>query len=43
MPTLSEVYAKFGEAAEAAQLLELELGTLLLSAAIELHGLAKVR
>jgi hypothetical protein len=32
MPTLEEVYQKFGEAAEAAQLIETELGTLLLFA-----------
>ena len=31
MPTLDEVYRKFGEASEAAQLLETELGTLLLT------------
>lgn len=30
MPTLNDVYRKFGEAAEAAQLLETELGTMLL-------------
>ena len=30
MPTLDEVYRKFGEASEAAQLLETDLGTLLL-------------
>ena len=30
MPTLDEVYRKFGEASEAAQLLETELGTLML-------------
>jgi hypothetical protein len=30
MPTLDEVYRKFGEVAEAAQLLETELGTMLL-------------
>ena len=29
MPTLEDVYAKFGEASEAAQLLETELGTML--------------
>lgn len=32
MPTLDDVYRKFGEAAEAAQLIETELGTLLLLA-----------
>ncbi|HLN31361.1 MAG TPA: hypothetical protein VK395_26710 [Gemmataceae bacterium] len=31
MPTLNDVYRKFGEVAEAAQLLETELGTILLS------------
>ena len=31
MPTLDDVYRKFGETAEAAQLLETELGTMLLS------------
>jgi len=31
MPTLDDVYRKFGETAEAAQLLETELGTILLS------------
>ena len=31
MPTLADVYRKFGEAFEAAQLLETELGTLLLA------------
>ena len=31
MPSLDEVYRKFGEASEAAQLLETELGTLLLT------------
>ena len=30
MPTLDDVYRKFGEVAEAAQLLETELGTVLL-------------
>ena len=43
MPTLEQVYAKFGEVAEAAQLLEVELGNLLLEAAIDQHGLAKVQ
>jgi len=32
MPTLDEVYRKFGEVAEAAQLLETELGTIQLCA-----------
>ncbi len=41
MPTLDEVYAKFGEVSEAAQLLETEIGTLLLaSRANELVSLA---
>ena len=31
MPTLDEVYCKFGETSEAAQLLETELGTILLT------------
>ena len=31
MPTLDDVYRKFGEASETAQLLETELGTLLLA------------
>ena len=31
MPTLDDIYRKFGEAAEAAQLIETELATLLLS------------
>ena len=31
MPTLDDIYRKFGETAEAAQLLETELGTMLLS------------
>ena len=43
MSTLSDVYSKFGEAAEAAQLLETELGNLLLFAAIEAHGLQKTQ
>lgn len=43
MPTLHDVYAKFGEAAEAAQLLETELGNLLLAAAIEAHGFRKTQ
>jgi len=34
MPTLDDVYRKFGEASEAAQLLETELGNLLLLAGI---------
>jgi hypothetical protein len=43
VPSLSDVYAKFGEAAEAAQLLETELGNVLLSSAVELHGLQKAK
>jgi hypothetical protein len=39
MPTLQDIYAKFGEAAEAAQLLETEQGNLLLSAGIAGHDL----
>jgi hypothetical protein len=31
MPTLNEVYRKFGEVAEAAQLLETELGNMLIA------------
>lgn len=43
MPTLIDVYTKFGDAAEAAQLLETQLGNLLLSEAIELHGFKKTQ
>jgi hypothetical protein len=39
MPTLDDVYRKFGEAAEAAQLLETELGNLLLWARLVDEGL----
>ena len=39
MPTLQDVYVKFGEAAEAAQLLETELGNLLLTAGMTEHDL----
>ena len=39
MPTLDEVYRKFGEVAEAAQLLETELGTIQLCAEGVEHGL----
>lgn len=39
MPTLENVYSKFGEVAEAAQLLETELGTILLSACGTEHDL----
>ena len=35
MPTLDDVYRKFGEASEAAQLLETELGNVLLKAAVD--------
>lgn len=34
MPTLGDVYRKFGETSEAAQLLETELGTLLFEVAV---------
>lgn len=43
MPSIEDVYAKFGEAAEAAQLLETELGNILLAEAVNQHGFAKVR
>jgi len=43
MATLLDVYAKFGEVAEAAQLLETELGNLLLSEAIDMHGFRKTQ
>lgn len=43
MPSLEDVYAKFGEAAEAAQLLETELGNMLLAEAVNQHGLVKLR
>jgi hypothetical protein len=43
MPSLDSLYAKFGITAEAGQLLETELGTLLIADAIKLHGLDKVR
>ncbi len=39
MPPLVDVYAKFGETAEASQLLETELGNLLLEAGIARHNL----
>lgn len=39
MPTLDEVYRKFGEVAEAAQLLETELGTIRLCAEGREHDL----
>lgn len=38
MPSLIDVYAKFGEVAEAAQLLETQLGNLLLEVSIGTHG-----
>ena len=41
MPSLEALYAKFGVTAEAGQLLETELGSLLISDAIELHGFDK--
>jgi hypothetical protein len=40
MTTLADVYCKFGEASEAAQLLETELGNLLLKNGIEVEDLA---
>lgn len=43
MPSLDALYARFGLTAEAGQLLETELGTLLIADAIKLHGLDKVR
>lgn len=43
MPTLSDVYAKFGDTAEAAQLLETALGNILISAAIDQHGFRKIQ
>ena len=39
LPTLDDVYRKFGEASEAAQLLETELGTLLLLEQVVAEGL----
>ena len=39
MTALSDVYAKFGEVAEAAQLLETEVGNMLLLASAAEHGL----
>jgi hypothetical protein len=39
MPTLDEIYRKFGEVAEAAQLLETELGTMQLWAKGTEHDL----
>jgi len=38
MPSLIDVYAKFGEVAEAAQLLETQIGNLLLEVSIGSHG-----
>jgi hypothetical protein len=38
MPTLDDVYCKFGEVSEAAQLIETELGTMLLSFGIVTEG-----
>ena len=37
MPSLVDVYAKFGEVAEAAQLLETQLGNLLIEVSIGAH------
>jgi hypothetical protein len=42
MPTLSDVYQKFGEASEAAQLLKTELGTMLLFLHAVEDGLVRV-
>jgi hypothetical protein len=42
MTTLSEVYTKFGEVAEAAQLLETQLGNLLLEVALGSHDAALI-
>jgi hypothetical protein len=39
MPSLIDVYAKFGEAAEAAQLLETEVGNMLLWVSAAEHNL----
>ncbi len=39
MPTLNDVYRKFGEVSEAAQLLETQLGTMLLEARAQAAGL----
>ena len=41
MPTLGDVYRKFGETAEAAQLIETELGTMLLQFRCEDEGLVE--
>ena len=43
MPSLEDLFAKFGETAEAGQLLEVELGNILLSDAGKLHGFDKVQ
>jgi hypothetical protein len=43
MPSLSDVYAKFGEAAEAAQLLETEVGNMLLWVRVAEHDLLNKR
>jgi hypothetical protein len=43
MTSLSNVYAKFGEVAEAVQLLETELGNVLLSASVAEHNLLNKR
>ena len=43
MPSLEAVYARFGETAEACQLLEVEIGNLLLADAVRLHGFDKVQ
>jgi len=43
MTSLVDVYAKFGEAAEAAQLLETEIGNMLLSVSAAEHSLLEAR
>jgi hypothetical protein len=43
MLSLEDVFAKFGVTAEAGQLLETQLGNLLLSDAVNLHGFDKVQ
>lgn len=43
MVALSDLFAKFGEVAEAAQLLETQIGNLLLLAAAEVHSLEKIQ
>lgn len=43
MPSLASVYEKFGEVAEAAQLLETQVGNALLAFAVTEHGLVERR